>query len=112
MSDPCSNYGGTDVDINANIKVCATAGTWGSWDNSLIGGAWQVCTTSQWASYAPSSTPRSFGLDSLWIDNSSCGSGSHREVFETYPMNDTSCFNGSSCCWNDSTVLQFAVCSP
>lgn len=111
-SDPCINYGGTVVDVNANIKVCDQAGVWGAWDNNLIPGNWQVCTTSQWSSYAPSGTPQSFGLVSLWIDNSSCGGSQHREVFESYPMNDSNCYNGSSCCWSDSTVLRFAICSP
>jgi len=112
VSDPCANYGGTAVDINSNIKVCSSSMAWGQWNNSLIPGGWQVCTTSQWSAYAPSATPSSFGLASLWIDNSSCGSNSHREVFVAYPMNDSNCYNGGSCCWDDSTVLQFAICSP
>jgi hypothetical protein len=111
-SDPCSNYGGTHTTISANIRVCANSGTWGSWDNNQIGGGWTACTLSQWQQYAPSGSPSSYGLDTLWIDNNNCGSGQHHEIFVSYAMNDASCYNGSSCCWGDITSLRFAICSP
>jgi len=110
-NDPCANYGGTRLDVNANIKVCNTPLTWGAWNPALIGSGWTVCDLTQWAAYAPAATPQSFGLGTLWINNGSCGAGSHREVYDGYLMNDVNCYNGASCCWSDSTVLQFAVCA-
>ncbi len=112
ITDPCQNYGGTRLIVNANIRVCNTALTWGSWNPTLIPSPWTVCTLTQWSMYAPSSTPTSLGLGTLWINNSSCGSGLHREVWYAYPMNDASCYNGPSCCHPDSNAYQFAVCSP
>ena len=112
ISDPCVSYGGTRLTVNANIKVCNTPVTWGSWNPALIPAPWTVCTLSQWMAYAPSSTPSSLGLNTLWINNSACGVGNHREVFVSYPMNDANCYNGPSCCHPDSLQYMFAVCSP
>ncbi len=112
--DPCANYGGTVVNVNSNIKVCNQSLTWGTWDNSKIPNGWQVCTTAQWTAYAPSASPSAFGLATLWINNSACGNGSHREVYQSYPMNQWGCYgdNGTDCCWPDSTQLRFAICKP
>ncbi|MFO0623874.1 MAG: hypothetical protein U0745_20980 [Polyangia bacterium] len=112
ITDPCINYGGTRLIVNPNIRICNTGVGWGKWDPALIPAPWTVCTIPQWASYAPSSSPQSLGLGTLWINNSSCGTGYHREVYVSYPMNDANCYNGSSCCHADSNLYQFAVCSP
>jgi hypothetical protein len=49
ISDPCVSYGGTRLTVNANIKVCNTPVTWGSWNPALIPAPWTVCTlTSGW----------------------------------------------------------------
>ena len=110
--DPCLFYGGAAVEVSDNIRICDTAVEWGTWDEDLILGDWKVCDKTQWAAYAPSSSPSDFGQESLWINNDDCGEGSHREVYEGYPMNEASCYDGENCCWNDSTVLRFAVCAP
>ncbi|RZL68450.1 MAG: hypothetical protein EOP29_26490 [Rhodococcus sp. (in: high G+C Gram-positive bacteria)] len=111
--DPCGNYGLTQATVNANIRVCTTPMTWGSWNPALIPGGWKVCTVAQWASYAPSATPDSFGVGTLWIDNLSCnGAGYHREVFSSYPMNDANCYNGENCCHSDSNAYRIAICNP
>ena len=112
ITDPCVNYGGTRLIINPNIRVCNTAVTWGNWNAAQIPAPWTVCTITQWASYAPAVTPSSLGLGTLWINNSSCGAGYHREVFVGIVMNDPNCYNGTSCCHADSNLYQFAVCSP
>ncbi len=111
-TDPCLNYGGTKLNVNANIKVCNTATTWGAWNPANIPGPWKVCDLAQWPMYAPAVTPQSLGLGTLWIDNASCGAGFHREVFAAINMNDVNCYNGSSCCHPDSSNYQFAICSP
>ena len=112
VSDPCINYGGTRVTLNANAKVCNTATVWGGWNAALIPAPWTVCTLTQWPLYAPAVTPSSLGLGTLWINNGSCAAGHHREVFVAYNMNDANCYNGSSCCHADSNLYQFVVCSP
>ena len=111
VSDPCVNYGGLQIAINQNLRVCKQSLTWGAWNPQIIAAPWTVCTLSQWMQYAPGGTPASFGLQTLWINNSSCNGG-HHEVYVSYPMNQQSCYDGSSCCWPDNTTLQFAICSP
>jgi hypothetical protein len=112
VDNPCASYGGVRVVINANVWVCQASATWGTWNPALIPAPWTVCTVSQWAAYAPAGSPASYGLASIWINNNSCGSGSHHEVYVTYPMNNAACYDGGSCCWGDGTALQFAVCRP
>jgi hypothetical protein len=112
IDNPCASYGGIRVVINANIWVCQASAKWGTWSPALIPAPWTVCTVSQWAAHAPAGTPRSYGLESIWINNNSCGPGMHHEVYVTYPMNMASCYDGSDCCWNNETPLQFAVCRP
>jgi hypothetical protein len=110
--NPCASYGGVRVAINANISICQASVTWGTWNPALIPSPWTVCTVSQWAAYAPAGSPASYGLASIWINNNSCGLGSHHEVYVTYPMNMAACYDGGNCCWGDSTALQFAICRP
>jgi hypothetical protein len=118
--DPCVNYGGTYKRIGSNIRVCAQAGAWGSWDNGLITEGFKVCTTAQWASYAPAAMFSEYGMNgtddpALWIDNASCGDAqnpAHREVHSSIMMSDASCYDGAMCCWQDFNVLRFAVCGP
>jgi hypothetical protein len=112
LADPCVNYGGTGVTVNSHIVTCKTAMTWGSWNPASIPSPWEVCSTADWAAYAPSSTPQSLGLNTLWINDASCGPSLHREVYVSYPMNDASCYNGDQCCWPDSQSLDIALCSP
>jgi len=109
---PCGNYGGTWVTVNPNIQVCNNQVAWGAWNPALIPSPWKVCDLTLWAAYAPSASPSSFGLPTLWIDNNSCSPGAHHEIYVSYPMNDASCYDGSSCCWSDTTILPFAVCRP
>jgi sugar phosphate permease len=104
------NYGGTVVSISSHVKVCSSSLSWGSWNAALIPGGWTVCTLSQWAAYAPAGSPSSYGLDTIWINNSNCGSGQHHEVYVSYPMNQAACYDGGNCCWSDGTSLRFAVC--
>ncbi len=112
INDPCVNYGGTLATLNANAKVCTKKLTWGSWDATMIPAPWKVCTLTQWAAYAPAVTPASLGLGTLWIDNSDCGAGSHREIFVGIPMNDANCYNGATCCHADSNLYEMVVCQP
>ncbi len=110
-AEPCANYGGTRLQLNEHIVVCQNPQTWGAWDDALVGAGWNVCNERQWAAYAPPQSPNFYGLYALWINNRSCGSGSHPEIYMSYPMNDASCYLGGGCCWPNSDVLQFAVCN-
>lgn len=112
VDDPCENYGGIALEINDNLVICDTAVAWGTWNEAHIPGKWTVCDKTQWAAYAPSDSPQALGQQSLWINNDECMPGAHHEVYEEFPMDDVTCYDGSNCCWEDSRVLRFAVCTP
>ena len=101
--------------VNAHIRICRTLVTWGNWNPALIPGPWSVCNLTLWAAFAPAATPSSFGItqSAVWIDNSACnGGGFHREVFSSILMNDANCYNGGTCCHQDTNLYPFAICQP
>lgn len=112
--DPCVNYGGTRLTINAHIRVCNAALTWGAWSDARITGGWNVCTAGQWAAWAPAVTPASLGLDTLWTNGNACAGGgglsAHQEIWKDYLMNDAACYAGWKCCVYDTNAYQFAIC--
>jgi hypothetical protein len=115
---PCANYGDVNLIVNSRIQICSTSVPWGTWQSNLIEGGWRVCTGEDWAAYAPWArlfipTPGPSNSGFFWIDGPSCGNSQHREVAPNYyDAADPQCWNGDYCCWNDESLLPFAVCLP